>query len=190
MGRLNSGIKNGHNFFIGAIFLSQKLGTDSLKQTDSEGIKNFIQCSGKSILKISLTFWNCVGCSHKRGCFWSVFHSEPYFPCRPLWRNCYQKMWDFIVHLLIYVKSLSEDVHLLKRPRKSENGIFHVWFPWNWFEFGIIRNDFWSSTVWAFQIQVWFTEFKNPKNPGIQPIDGANDPFENPFQSFYRMTIS
>ena len=45
----------------------------------------------------------------------------------------------------------------------------YVWFQENKFEFGIISNDFWSSTIWAIHIQVSVTEFKNPENPGIQP---------------------
>ena len=40
--------------------------------------------------------------------FW-VFHSQPFFLCRPLWRNRYQKMWNLI----------SGVVHLLMRPRNS-----------------------------------------------------------------------
>ena len=42
------------------------------------------------------------------------------------------------------------------------------WFPGNWVNFGIILNDFWSSAIWAIQTQLC-TEFKNSKNPGIQP---------------------
>ena len=53
---------------------------------------------------------------------------------------------------------------------KVKNGIFHFSFPGNWFELGIIGNDFSSFTIWAIQIQVSFTAFKNRKNPGIQPI--------------------
>ena len=53
-----------------------------------------------------------------------------------------QKMWNFITHLLIYVKSLSQDVHLLNRPRKSEKWDFPCFVPkklvrvryhWKWF---------------------------------------------------------
>ena len=51
--------------------------------------------------------------------FWSVFHEKPFFLCRSLWQHWYQKMWNFFAHLLIYVKSLPEDAHPLKRPRKS-----------------------------------------------------------------------
>jgi len=35
-----------------------------------------------------------------------------------MWLHSYQKTWNFIAHLLVYVESLSEDVHLPKRPRK------------------------------------------------------------------------
>ena len=49
--------------------------------------------------------------------------------------------------------------------------IIHIWLPRYWFEFGIIWNDFWSSTTWAIQLQASFTEFNNLKNPGIQPSD-------------------
>ena len=52
---------------------------------------------------------------------------------------------------------------------KVKNDIFHVPFPGNGFELGIIGNDFSSSTIWAIQIYFLFTEFKNRKNPGIQP---------------------
>ena len=52
---------------------------------------------------------------------------------------------------------------------KVKNEIFHVSFPGNWFELGSIGNDFSSSTIWAIQINVLFAEFKNRKNPGIQP---------------------
>ena len=52
---------------------------------------------------------------------------------------------------------------------KVKKWIFNIEFPWNWFEFDIISNDFWSSIIWAISIQVSLTEFKNPKIPGIQP---------------------
>ena len=54
---------------------------------------------------------------------------------------------------------------------KVKKLISDVQFSGNQFELGIIENDFWSSTIWAIQIQVSFPEFENPKNPGIQPID-------------------
>ena len=52
---------------------------------------------------------------------------------------------------------------------KLKKLISDVQFPRNGFELGIIENDFWSSIIWAIQIQVSFPEFENPKNPGIQP---------------------
>ena len=58
--RLNSGIKNRHNFFLWAItygrFLYQKVVADSASPADSGDIKVFIQFPGNSILKISLRF--------------------------------------------------------------------------------------------------------------------------------------
>ena len=48
--------------------------------------------------------------------------------------------------------------------------IFNVQFPGNWYGFGIILNDFRSSTIQAIQIEFSFAQFENPKNPGIQPI--------------------
>ena len=53
----------------------------------------------------------------------------------------------------------------------AKKWIFDVQFPGHWFEFGIMGDDFWSRTVWVFQIQVLFAWFKNPKIPGIQPTD-------------------
>ena len=52
--------------------------------------------------------------------------------------------------------------------------ILDVQFPGNWFEFGIIGNDFGSSRIWASQNQFSFSRFKNPKIRGIQP---TNEPF-------------
>ena len=46
---------------------------------------------------------------------------------------------------------------------KVKKCIFDSQLRGNWFEFGIIENDFWSSIIWAFQIQDSFTGFKNPK---------------------------
>ena len=52
---------------------------------------------------------------------------------------------------------------------KVKKWIFDVELQRNSFKFGIISNDFLSSRIWAFQIEVKFTRFENPKNPGIQP---------------------
>ena len=56
---------------------------------------------------------------------------------------------------------------------KVDNWISENQFPENWFEFGIVWNDFWSSAIWGIQIQVSFAAFKNHKNPEIQPNDGT-----------------
>ena len=53
---------------------------------------------------------------------------------------------------------------------KVKKIIFDVLFPGNWFEFGIIGNDFRISTIWAIKIQVSFAGFKNPKIHGIKPM--------------------
>ena len=54
--RLNSGIKNLNNFFALAIFLIQKIGTNSVIYADSGDIKIFVPFPGNSILKILQNF--------------------------------------------------------------------------------------------------------------------------------------
>ena len=54
--RLNSGSKNRHNFFLGAIFLFLKIENESVNYADSGDIKLFVQFPGNWILKISLRF--------------------------------------------------------------------------------------------------------------------------------------
>ena len=54
---------------------------------------------------------------------------------------------------------------------KLKKWIYDIQYPGNRFEFDIISNDFWSSTIWAIQIQVSFPGVENPKNPRIQPSD-------------------
>ena len=46
------------------------------------------------------------------------FSYKTIFSRNPLWWHWHQKVWNF-AHLLIYLKSLSRHIHLLKRPRKS-----------------------------------------------------------------------
>ena len=70
MFRLNSGIKNRHNFFVWAIFLFEKLGTDSVNYADSRDIKILIWFPGKSILKFAIIFWKCVGGAQM--CGWNI----------------------------------------------------------------------------------------------------------------------
>ena len=81
----------------------------------------------------------------------------------------YQKMWNFLVHLLIYMKSRIMSTYS-NAHAKVKNWIFAVQFPGNCFTFSIILNDFWSSTICGIRNQFSFAQFKNPKNPGIQPI--------------------
>ena len=92
--------------------------------------------------------------------FWSVFHTRPFIPCDPLWWHWYQKMWNFLSHLLIHAKSLSNDVHPLKRPRKCLKSIFDNYFPENLLKFGIILNDFPSLTISEFNLPIQGTDFK------------------------------
>ena len=47
----------------------------------------------------------------------------------------------------------------------AKTSIFDIQYQGNRFEFGIILIHFWSSTIWAIQIQFSFYEFENPKNP-------------------------
>ena len=68
MVRLNSGIKDRHNFFMWAIFLFEKLGTDSVNYADSGDIKILVWFPGKSILKFAIIFWKCVGGAQMCGC--------------------------------------------------------------------------------------------------------------------------
>ena len=89
--------------------------------------------------------------------FWSVFHTKPFFLCRHLWRHWYQKMWNFRSKWKV-CPGISPYSNAYA---KVEKWIFDVQFPGNWFEFGIIWNDFWSSTIWDIQIQVSFVGFKN-----------------------------
>jgi len=56
-----------------------------------------------------------------------------------------------------------------KRPRKSEKWIFNVDFSRNGFRFGIILNDFRSSSIRDTQIVFSITLIEILKNPGIQP---------------------
>ena len=54
--RLNSGIKNQNNFFAWAIFLIQKVGTNSVIYADSGDINILAQFPRNSILKIFQNF--------------------------------------------------------------------------------------------------------------------------------------
>ena len=56
---------------------------------------------------------------------------------------------------------------------KFKNWILKTPFPRNKFGFGIVWNDFWSSTIWPIQIQILFTVLWNSKNPGIHPSNNG-----------------
>ena len=90
MSRLNFGIMNRHNFFLWPIFIYQKVGADSVSHADSGDIKVFVQFAGNSILKISLRFWNSVGCGHMRGCFF--FSKSPNVYVLLRWSFLYAKL--------------------------------------------------------------------------------------------------
>ena len=68
MCRLNSGIKNRHNFFLISFFLVQKIEYDSVNLSDSGNIRFLVRFPGNSILKILQNFWKCVGGVYMRGC--------------------------------------------------------------------------------------------------------------------------
>ena len=67
--RLNSGIRNRHNFFLRPIYIFQKVLSDSVNHADSGDIKVFVRFPGNTILKIFTNFWKCVGGADIRGCF-------------------------------------------------------------------------------------------------------------------------
>ena len=68
-------------------------------------------------------------------------------------RYWYQKLWNFLAHLLIYVKNLSDDFRPPKHLRKSLNNFFFdIKFPGNWFRFSIILDDFFISLSLCFKI--------------------------------------
>ena len=54
--KLNSGKKNPKNCFLGAIFLFQKMGTDSVNHADSGDIKVLVSFPGNSILNFFTNF--------------------------------------------------------------------------------------------------------------------------------------
>ena len=56
MNRLNSGIKNRHNFFLISIFLVQNVESDSVNLSDSGNIRFLVRFPGNSILKILQNF--------------------------------------------------------------------------------------------------------------------------------------
>ena len=114
------------------------------------GIKILVQFPGNSIFKFPHEFLKMRGWPWYTWVFHSQNHSVwwPYYPCHfdifapsPT-MTWYQKMWNFLAHLLIYVKSLPhpapyQNAHakFLKMdfrftlPRK----LVRVWYYWKWF---------------------------------------------------------
>ena len=52
--------------------------------------------------------------------------------------------------------------------QKFKTGFFPFWFSGNWFNFGIISNNFWSCTISAIPIQRSHTEFKSMARISIE----------------------
>ena len=76
MCRLNSGIKNRLNFFAWAIYIFQKVVSDSVNHADSEDIKILIQFPGKSIFENFAQFLKKRGRHQYAWVFDSQNHSE------------------------------------------------------------------------------------------------------------------
>ena len=60
-------------------------------------------------------------------------------------------MWNFIAHNLIHMNFRDMPTYSHSYA-KVKIWIFNVQFPGNWYGFGIILNDFRSSTIQAIQI--------------------------------------
>ena len=76
MVRLNSGIKNRLNFLAWAIYIFQKVVSDSVNHADSEDIKILIQFPGKSIFENFAQFLKKRGRHQYAWVFDSQNHSE------------------------------------------------------------------------------------------------------------------
>ena len=114
----------------------------------------------------------------------SEFQLKPLFLCRPLWRHWYLKMWNLLrifwcMWKICRVMSTHSNAHA-----KVKILTFNVRFSENRFDLGIILIEFWTSIIWSIQIHFSFADFKNYKNPGIQPshwpiLFGRKLPFSN-----------
>ena len=74
--------------------------------------------------------------------FGFFFHLKPYSHRHSPRQHLYQKMQNFLSHLIIYLKSLPHPAPLAKRPRKNSKVNFRRWAPrkkvrvryhWKWF---------------------------------------------------------
>ena len=127
--RLNSGIRNWHNFFLWSIFIYQKLVADPVSHANSGDIKVFVQFP----LKLWLRFWNCVDCGHMRGCFIvQITRILNWFSLNP--RNFKPRNISSV--------ALCDDITLPQHLRKSSKMDFRFLVPrklvrvccyWEWF---------------------------------------------------------
>ena len=84
--------------------------------------------------------------------FWSVFYSL----VLPTVTHCHET-WTKRLRILVCIFWSGSQVcprmpTYSNAHAKVEKWIFEVQFPGNWFEFDIIVNNFWSSTIWVIQI--------------------------------------
>ena len=103
--------------------------------------------------------------------FWSVFHTKPFPPVTPCDDNGIKRC-EILLCTFWYIGKVCHIMSTyLNAHAKVKKCIFDSQLPGNWFEFGIIENDLWSSTIWAIQIKNSFAEFKNPRIPVMQPMN-------------------
>ena len=186
------GLEIDRTFFHERFFLFQKIRTDSVNCADSRDTKILVQFPGNSILKFSTNFWKCVGgawanpyqklrnciklylqqvepiklsklfdfnLTHVKSNFYVVFNIE-LFPRRNvigikrcgIFLRIFLSKWKICRKMSTYPNAHAN----------AKKWIFDIQYPGNRFEFGIISNDFWSSTIWAIQIEFPLQEFENP----------------------------
>ena len=143
--RLNSAIRNRHYFFLWPIFIYQQFVTNSGSHAYSGNIKNFVPFPGNSILKISLRFWNCVGCCNM--CGKPTQFQPPQFSIFGQFfiQNHISSvaLYDFLVRIFWSRSQVCSRMPTYSNAHaKVKKWIFEVQFPDNWFEFDIIVNDF------------------------------------------------
>ena len=98
--------------------------------------------------------------------FFTQNHISPVALCNDI---DIKKIWDFLAHLLIHIKSLSRDVHLPKRPRKSQKNGFSMSNSHGIGSSLVSIEMIIEALPSATQILASFTEFDILRNSGIQP---------------------
>ena len=137
MHRLNSGIRNRHNFFLWPIYLFQKVVTDSVNHADSGDIK--VQKNPG----IQPTYAKA-----KKWIFDVQFQENGF---------------DFVtISNDFWSSTITDEFYFRGLNIKGINAAFF------YLESAILKPSK-LKLVSAIHIQVSFTEFKNPNNPGIQP---------------------